>query len=142
MPGFLILDRRDRSDRPNRGGIIIYTRQDLNNLNAFRKTVNAERIWGLVQRDSECVAICNWYLPPGNSIEEIDSLRQELEEISDVADSVIICGDLNVHHTSWLEYSNGDTPRGRSLKDVCDSFFLSTQAHAHSYLASFTLPGG
>ena len=77
-----------------------------------------------MQRDSGCVAICNWYLPPGNSIEEVDSLRQELEEISDVADTLIICGDLNVHHTSWLQYSNGDTARGRSLKDVCDSHGL------------------
>ena len=58
-PGFLILDSRDRSERPNRGGIIIYARQDLNNLIAFRKAVSAKRIWCLVQRDSGCVAICN-----------------------------------------------------------------------------------
>ena len=40
---FLILDRRDRSERPNRGKIIIYVRQDLNNLIASRRIFNAER---------------------------------------------------------------------------------------------------
>ena len=44
LPGFLILDRRGRSGRPNRGGIIIYARRDLNNLIAFRTAANVERI--------------------------------------------------------------------------------------------------
>ena len=59
LPNFIVLDRRDRSERPNRGGIIIYARQDLSNLIAFRKAADAERIWCLVQRDSGCVVICN-----------------------------------------------------------------------------------
>ena len=74
-------------------------------------------MWHLVQRDSGNIAICNWYLPPGRSLEELHSFRQELEEISIQADSVIVAGDLNVHHLSWLRYSREDTPRGRELRD-------------------------
>ena len=43
-----------------------------------------------LQRDSSCVALCNWYMPPVGSLEEIDSLLVDLDEISLLADSVII----------------------------------------------------
>ena len=76
-------------------------------------------MWHLVQRDSGNIAICNWYLPPGRSLEELHSFRQELEEISGLADSIIVAGDLNIHHLSWLRYSREDTPRGRELRDIC-----------------------
>ena len=41
-----------------------------------------------------------------------------------IADSVIVVGDLNIHHASWLRFSSGDTVRGRHLKDICDNFGL------------------
>jgi hypothetical protein len=44
--------------------------------------------------------------------------------MNEVADSVIVVGDLNIHHASWLRFSNGETTRGRQLKDICDSFGL------------------
>ena len=34
---------------------------------------------------------------------KIDLFNEELEEISEVTDSIIVCGDLNVHHMSWLD---------------------------------------
>ena len=78
---FYVLSRRDRNEKSNRGGIIIYVRGDLNNVIAFKKCAGSERLWCLVQRDSSCVALCNWYLSPGDSLEEIDSLRADLDEI-------------------------------------------------------------
>jgi len=54
----------------------------------------------------------------------LETLREELETISALVDAVVIVGDLNVHHASWLRFANGDAPRGRLLKDVCDSFGL------------------
>ena len=88
------------------------------------ETKNAERVWGLVQRDTGSIAICNWYFPPGASLDGIESMKQELTDMNEVADSVIAVGDLNIHHASWLRFSNGETTRGRQLKDICDSFGL------------------
>ena len=96
----MVVSRRDRSLRPNRGGVIIYAHQDLNNVVALKESAHAERLWCLVQRDKGDIAICNWYLPPGNSREEIDCCRDELTEMSNLAESIIIAGDLNTHHKS------------------------------------------
>ena len=62
-------------------------------------------MWHVVQRDSGNIGICNWYFPPGRSLEELHSFRQELDDISALADSVIVAGDLNTHQLSWLRYS-------------------------------------
>ena len=43
---------------------------------------------------------------------------------SSIADEIFIVGDLNTHQVSWLRFSNGDTQRGRMLKEVCDDFGL------------------
>ena len=51
-------------------------------------------------------------------------MRVDLDEISLLVSSVIIGGNLNVPNASWLDFSNRDTPRGRRLKDVCDSHGL------------------
>ena len=63
IPNSSVLSRRDRSEKSNRGGVIIYARGDLNNVMAFKKCAGSERLWCLVQRDSSCVALCNWYSP-------------------------------------------------------------------------------
>ena len=52
---FYVLSRRDRNEKSNRGGSIIYARGDLNNVIAFKKCAGSERLWCLVQRDSSCV---------------------------------------------------------------------------------------
>ena len=90
----------------------------------YKVSQNAERMWLLLQRDSGSVAVCNWYLPPGDSLEEIESLRQELDDVASIAESVILTGDLNVHHKSWLRFSSRDSSRGKLLKEVCSSYGL------------------
>ena len=37
---------------------------------------------------------------------------------------IIICGDLNVHHSRWLRFSNGNTIQGSDLRSVCDNLGL------------------
>ena len=69
------------------------------------------------------IVIDIWH--PGASLVKIDSFNEELEEISQVTDYIIVCGVLNVHHMSWLEYSSGDIPRGRKLLDACSSHGLN-----------------
>ena len=64
LPNFIVLCRRDRSERANRGGVIVYISSELNNVVAYKESEHAERLWCLVHRDSGSIAICNWYLPP------------------------------------------------------------------------------
>ena len=44
IPNFSVLSRRDRNDKSNRGGVIIYARGDLNNVIAFKKCAGSERL--------------------------------------------------------------------------------------------------
>ena len=117
IPNFSVVSRRDRKDDTNRGGVIIYAHESMNNISEYHKSVDAERIWALIQRDTGSIAVCNWYLPPGTGVQEIESFKAELLEMNAIADTVILVGDLNIHHVSWLKYSSGESNRGRRLKD-------------------------
>ena len=62
VPNFYIVSRVDRGPDPNRGGVITYARQDVNNISRHDFPVpSKERVWHLVHRDSGALAICNWY---------------------------------------------------------------------------------
>ena len=87
LPNYVVVSRRDRCPGPNRGGVITYARQDLNNIVQFSQAKSSERLWHIVQRDSGNVAICNWYFSPSGDLSEIDSLKSEFEEISRHADT-------------------------------------------------------
>ena len=118
ISNFHIIFRRDRSERPNRGGIITLARCDINNMVFLKHSCEAERSWHLLHRDSGSIGICNWYLPPASSLEKIDSIRQELHEVSEQCDTSIVLGDLNIHHKSWLQFSREDTAGGRHLQEI------------------------
>ena len=73
---------------------------------------------------------------------EKDELKNELAEISKIADAVIVRGNLNVHHQSWLRFSSHDSARGRLLKDICDVHGLRqlvTQPTRGEYLLDLVL---
>ena len=76
------------------------------------------------QRDTSSSAIRNWYFSPQASLDDIDSLATELQDMQNQFDQVIVTGDLNTHHVSWLRFWNGNTPRGAKLKYVCDMYGL------------------
>ena len=122
IPNFYVVGRRDRKDGPNCGGVITYARKTLSNISHYKSSDDCERMWHLLLRDSGCIAICNWYLPPGATLEEIESLNSELAEVTQVAHTCVLTGDLNVHHRSWLRFSREDTTRGRHLKEICDNY--------------------
>ena len=107
LPNFVIVSRRDRSQGSNRGGIITYARSDVNNIVEFKKSAASERSWHIVQRDTGSLAICNWYFSPSGEAVEIDTLVQEIDEISSQVDEILIVGDFNIHHASWLRFSSG-----------------------------------
>ena len=45
LPNFIILSRRDRSSKPNRGGIITFLREDVKNAVFLKHANSAERSW-------------------------------------------------------------------------------------------------
>ena len=120
LPNFTVISRRDRSEGPNRGGVIGLVRQDVNNISFLYSSTSAERSWHVIQRDTTSIAICNWYFSPSASLDDIDSLEEELTDMQNQFHYVVLTGDLNTHHKSWLNFSRDDTPRGAKLKHRCD----------------------
>ena len=81
LPNFVVLSRRDRSDDPNRGGIIAFVRCDVKNVMYLHNTMSSERSWHIIQRDSATIAICNWYFSPQASLDVIEILELEIVEM-------------------------------------------------------------
>jgi len=98
LPNFSVISRRDRSDRPNRGGVIGFVRHDVNNISFLHKSENAERCWHVIQRDTTSIAICNWYFSPQASLDDIDSLQIEVADMQRQFDYFVISGEMNIHH--------------------------------------------
>lgn len=77
LPGFYLLSRRG-SEGPNRGGVVAFVRQDVNNTRHLYNSVSAERSWHVLHRDTNSIAICNWYYSPSAGIQDIETLHEEL----------------------------------------------------------------
>ena len=46
-------------------------------------------------------------------------MHSELEEVSALAQSVKVAGDLNIHHSRRLQVSKGNTESGTKLQELC-----------------------
>jgi len=79
----------------------------------------AERMWHYLVINSGIIVFCNWYRPGSTGLDVINSFEDELNEHVLISDNVFIAGDLNIHHKSWLQFSNGDTPEGDFLWSIC-----------------------
>ena len=124
LPGYILLSRLDRSENENRGGVCAFCRDSIKNVVLWKTSPSAERVWHIAHRDTGAVAICNWYRPPGAPDETITSLDEELKDIAGHVHSVILCVDLNIHHSIWLKYSSSNTAAGRYLQEVCQNHGL------------------
>ena len=102
IPNYEILARKDRSDSPNRGGILTLYKHDLINFVFLQHSPSSERSWHLIQRNSGNIMACNYYRPPEENT-NIEDLRSELGDVCTSTDDVIICGDLNVHSSSMAQ---------------------------------------
>ena len=70
--------------------------------------------------DFGALSLVVWYRPPGYAeINSILNLVPEHDEFSGSCVGTIVVGDVNVHHKPWLKFSNGISPEGRELFDVC-----------------------
>ena len=101
-----------------------------------------ERSWHFISLDAEVLLLANWYRSPSSEDNELLSFREELSKHAPEATGLIIVGDLNIHHTRWLRFSNGNTHAGSVLKAVCDSYNLNQYVRAptrHEYLLDLFL---
>ena len=121
IPGYALVSRRDRSCQSNRGGIASFARHDVRNIVSIGDSEVAERSWHLLHTDLGSIAIVNWYRPGAAPLSHIESFAAEYEQYRHQFTSIIVAGDLNIHHRSWLRYSSGESYEGQVLKEICDS---------------------
>ena len=91
----------------------------MKNVVHFATSECAERLWVVVHIDVGPVLFGVWYRPLCyGEIGSIQSLSTELDLYKNNKLGTIVCGDMNVHHKGWLNFSTGTTPEGRALFDV------------------------
>ena len=121
IPGYTLVSRKDRSDGRQGGGIVFFARDSVaSQVVHVGDSVEHERSWHILHTDVGAFCIGLWYRPPEyNETESIYSLGIEYNQFSLNCIGTIIVGDMNVNHKPWLTYSNGISPEGRALFDVC-----------------------
>ena len=124
IPNYTLVSRKDRSEHSNRGGVAAFARSDVRNMVCIENSIHAERIWHLLHTDTGSIAIVNWYRPGSSPITHISSFREEYAQHAHEFQSIIVAGDLNIHHRSWLLFSNGNTAEGEFMKSMCDDLNL------------------
>ena len=124
IPNYILVSRKDRSEHSNRGGIAAFARRDVSNIVLIEESIYAERAWHLLHTDVGTIAIVNWYRPGSSPITHITSFREEFAQHAHEFQSIVVAGDLNIHHRSWLLFSNGNTIEGDIMKTMCDDLCL------------------
>ncbi len=71
-------------------------------------------------------AVANQYRSPTADDEDLTSLNDELEDLSQQTLGNLIAGDLNIHHRRWLIHSNVNTAQGELLFRMMCRFQSST----------------
>ena len=119
------ISRRDRHAGDNRGGILTLARDGFNQIAHIRNSVFEERSWHYLNLGPEVILLGNWYRPGASPHDGFSELHADLTEFVSEITGVILSGDMNVHHKSWLRFSSGNTPVGSDLKGFCDSYGLT-----------------
>ncbi len=130
LSNYELVSRRDRQDaRPIHekgwGGVALFARSDVYQNIVFTKSSDdIEATWHTLHSDIGPILVGVWYRPPRRG--EVASIKQfelELERQTDFVGKIIV-GDMNVHNEQWLRFSNGTSPEGRELEQVCTSHGL------------------
>ena len=129
LEGYITVSRRDRATIANRDGIITLARAGFNKLVWMEKSAFEERSWHFLHLDPEIILLGNWYRPGSSVHDGFLHLQKEFAKFVSQITGVIITGDLNIHHTRWLHYSNGNTQQGADLKVICDNFGWQQLVH-------------
>lgn len=94
---YKLIERRDRSQSENRGGVISVAREGMKNKVHISKSSNSERMWHYLHLDHGNIASGNWYRSPSSSLDQIEELANESVEIKKDVIGCILMGDLNIH---------------------------------------------
>ena len=82
-------------------------------------SASAERMWCNLHTNIGTILIGNWYRPPDDKGNSLDSLEEELSRLGSDVIATILLGDMNVHHRRWLRHSRDDSALGSRLHDIC-----------------------
>jgi len=124
IANYIVISRRDRSEKANRGGVLTLARSDFNRLVHIENSKVKKRSWHFLHMDPEILLLGNWYRPGATEHDAYAALQEEMGAHVLEATGIILSGDLNVHHARWLRFSNGNTVQGSDLKTVCDNLGL------------------
>ena len=131
IEGYTCVGRRDRTSGKKCGGVATYViNEKAAQVTSLEDSKDAERQWLVVHTNHGPVLIGNWYRPPSEELGTIDSLETELESNGKLAVKKILVGDMNVHHKSWLRYSQRDSPEGRKLRSLMERFGMRQMTSA------------
>ena len=83
---------------------------------------DAERSWMTLHTDTGPILFGNYYRPPDAELQSLQTLQAEVEKHMCDHIGTILVGDFNIHHQSWLQYSNRNTSEGRLLKQIASNF--------------------
>ena len=100
------------------------SRCDFNKIVHIENNENEERAWHFIHLDPEIILLGNWYRPGATCHDNFEGLDADLQRLTPEATSVILTGDLNVHHSKWLRFSNGNTAVGADLRIISENFGL------------------
>ena len=121
---YMTVSRKDRSDDPNRGGVLTLARKDFNKLVFVEHSKAAERSWHFLHLDTDILLLGNWYRSPSSTDDGFEDLHEELSKLMPEVTGTILTGDFNIHHAPWLRFSNGKSTVGANLKAVFDTVGL------------------
>ena len=121
LSGYTIVGRFDRVLGPKSGygGIAVFVRTKFADIALVEYITGAERMWCVLHTNIGALLIGNWYRPPDENGSSINMLQSEIERLRDDCVGVILLGDINIHHTRWLRFSNRNTELGERLWEVC-----------------------
>ena len=114
IPGYVLVSRRDRNEGRG-GGIAAYQREDFNGLVHISNCDYEERSWHFLRLEMETILVANWYRPPASDHDKFERLYAEVAKYYQEVTGVFISGNLNIHHSKWLRFSNGNIGIGQDL---------------------------
>ena len=118
--GYTCVSRRDRHALDNRGGIATYVRTEQNCIVHLEDSLDCEISWHILHVNLGPVLFVSWYRQR-DDLNAINVFIATWQRLSADTIGIIVVGDLNVHHSSWLVHSSGNTPAGRLLWEFCRS---------------------
>ena len=127
LHGYTLVSRLDRRNGQHCGGIALFARSDVaESIVHVGDSDLHERSWHMLHSDLGPILLGLWYRRPAyGEVASIKALDDEIKQHATTAIGIMLIGDFNVHHKSWLKYSHSTTPEGRELFGKCCLYGLA-----------------